>query len=93
MKPYYLISDDRTFAFSAENPTGTRGGGSRGGDCTKLRPTVTINPGETVTRSRHDPEHLVHRLCGPQLHSADVLGGLRLSQRGSPHFRLFRLRL
>ena len=49
MKPYYLISDDRTFAFSAENPTGTRGGGSPGGDCTKLRPTVTINPGETVT--------------------------------------------
>ena len=49
MKPYYLISDDKTFAFSAENPTGTRGGGSRGGDCTKLRPTVTINPGETVT--------------------------------------------
>ncbi len=49
MKPYYLISDNKTFAFSAENPTGTRGGGSRGGDCTKLRPTVTINPGETVT--------------------------------------------
>lgn len=49
MNPYFLISDTKTFAFSAENPTGTRGGGSRGGDCTKLRPTVTINPGETVT--------------------------------------------
>lgn len=49
MNPYYLISDDKTFAFSAENPTGTRGGGSRGGDCTKLRPTVTIHAGETVT--------------------------------------------
>ena len=49
MKPYAFLSDDLTFAFSAENPTGTRGGGSRGGDCTKLSPTVTIAPGETVT--------------------------------------------
>ena len=49
MKPYTLLSDDRSFAFSAENPTGTRGGGSRGGDCTKLSPTVTIPAGGTVT--------------------------------------------
>ena len=26
MKPYLLLTDDQTFAFSAENPTGTRGG-------------------------------------------------------------------
>ncbi|MBE5808073.1 MAG: DUF2961 domain-containing protein [Clostridiales bacterium] len=44
-----MISDARTFAFSAENPTGTRGGGGRGGDCTKLSPTVVIPAGETVT--------------------------------------------
>ena len=49
MRHYTLLSDDRSFAFSAENPTGTRGGGSRGGDCTKLSPTVTIKSGETVT--------------------------------------------
>ena len=49
MQSYTYISDDQTFAFSAENPTGARGGGSRGGDCTKLSPTVTIKPGETVT--------------------------------------------
>lgn len=49
MKPYTLITDSETFAFSAENPTGTRGGGSQGGDCTKLRPTVKIPAGETVT--------------------------------------------
>lgn len=49
MASYNRISDAKTFAFSAENPTGERGGGSRGGDCTKLRPTVTIKPGETVT--------------------------------------------
>ena len=44
-----MISNAKTFAFSAENPTGTRAGGSRGGDCTKLSPTVTIRAGETVT--------------------------------------------
>ena len=49
MRHYTLLSDDRSFAFSAENPTGARGGGSRGGDCTKLSPTVTIKSGETVT--------------------------------------------
>lgn len=43
---YALISGNETFAFSAENPTGVRGGGSRGGDCTKLRPTVQILPHE-----------------------------------------------
>lgn len=49
MKSYALLSDEQTFAFSPENPTGTRGGGARGGDCTKLSPTVTIQAGETVT--------------------------------------------
>lgn len=44
-----LIQDIKTFAFSAENPTGARSGGSRGGDCTKLRPCIDIAPGETVT--------------------------------------------
>ena len=46
MRPYVLLDDEETFAFSAENPTGTRAGGSRGGDCTKLSPTVTIHAGE-----------------------------------------------
>ena len=49
MKDYILADDVRTFAFSAENPTGVRGGGARGGDCTKLRPCIEIHPGETVT--------------------------------------------
>lgn len=49
MKPYCMIGNAKTFAFSAENPTGTRAGGSRGGDCTKLSPTVTIHAAETVT--------------------------------------------
>ena len=49
MNPYWMIGNAKTFAFSAENPTGARAGGSRGGDCTKLSPTVTIRAGETVT--------------------------------------------
>lgn len=38
-----------TFAFSGENPTGKKGAGSKGGDCTKLRPSICIKPGETAT--------------------------------------------
>ena len=49
MNPYCMVSNAKTFAFSAENPTGTRAGGSRGRDCTKLSPTVTIRAGEAVT--------------------------------------------
>ena len=49
MKSYLLLNNDRTFAFSAENPSGTRAGGSRGGDCTKLSPTIAIPAGKTVT--------------------------------------------
>ena len=49
MNNYCMIQKSKTFAFSAENPTGVRAGGSQGGDCTKLRPTVTIPAGGTVT--------------------------------------------
>ena len=49
MNNYCMIQNSKTFAFSAENPTGVRAGGSQGGDCTKLRPTVTIPAGKTVT--------------------------------------------
>ena len=45
----YEMNDRKSFGFSAENPTGTWGGGSRGGDCEKLRPCIDIAPGETVT--------------------------------------------
>ena len=62
MRPYMLLSDDRTFAFSAENPTGTRGGGSRGGDCTKLSPTVTIPAGKTVTLVEVDGPGMIQNM-------------------------------
>lgn len=48
MERYAMLSDDRTFAFSAENKAGERNGGSRGKDCEKLHPTVTIHPGQTA---------------------------------------------
>ena len=44
----YTLKKRTTFGFSAENPTGTRNGGTRGGDCEKLRPRIKIAPGETV---------------------------------------------
>lgn len=47
--PIYTMQDRTTFAFSAENPTGAKGGGTRGGDCEKLRPCIDIQPGETAT--------------------------------------------
>lgn len=62
MNSYTLISDAQTFAFSAENPTGTRAGGSRGGDCTKLRPTVTIHAGETVTLADTDGPGIIQHM-------------------------------
>jgi len=45
----YRMTDRRNFGFSAENPTGTKGGGTKGKDCEKLNPNVSIAPGETVT--------------------------------------------
>ena len=62
MKEYTLINNDKTFAFSAENPTGARGGGSRGGDCTKLSPTVTIHAGETVTLAEVEGSGLIQNM-------------------------------
>ncbi len=45
----YRMKNRSTFGFSAENPTGTRNGGTKGKDCDKLRPCIQIQPGETVT--------------------------------------------
>lgn len=45
----FTLHDRTTFAFSAENPTGTRNGGTRGKDCEKLCPCLSVKPGETVT--------------------------------------------
>ena len=36
MNNYCMIQNSKTFAFSAENPTGVRAGGSQGGDCKRF---------------------------------------------------------
>ena len=55
----YTIRNRKTFGFSAENPTGTRNGGTRGGDCEKLAPKIFIAPGETVTLCDVDGEGMI----------------------------------
>ncbi len=49
MEDFMIMNDSKTFAISAENPTGKRGGGTRGKDCEKLRPCIRVQPGETIT--------------------------------------------
>lgn len=57
----YQLKNRTTFGFSAENPTGSRNGGTRGKDCEKLNPTVNIRPGETVTLCEIDgPGMITH---------------------------------
>lgn len=57
----YHLTDHETFGFSAENPTGTRGGGTRGGDCTKLSACIGIEAGQTVTLADTDgPGMITH---------------------------------
>ncbi len=45
----YEMKNRRTFGFSAENPTGSKSGGTRGKDCEKLNPCLEIKPNEVVT--------------------------------------------
>lgn len=45
----FEIKKRKTFSFSAENPTGHRNGGTRGKDCEKLNPCISIPPGQTIT--------------------------------------------
>lgn len=57
----FKLLDRETFAFSAENPTGTRNGGSHGKDCEKLNAYLQIKPGETVTLcSTEGPGMITH---------------------------------
>lgn len=45
----YEMKNRRTFGFSAENPTGSKSGGTKGKDCEKLNPCLEIKPNEVVT--------------------------------------------
>jgi hypothetical protein len=48
MEDLTKITQATTFAFSAENPTGQKGGGSRGKPWEKLRASISVSPGETI---------------------------------------------
>ncbi len=45
----FTLENRTSFGFSSENPTGSRNGGTRGGDCEKLNACTTIPPHETLT--------------------------------------------
>ena len=45
----FRLLQRETFSFSAENPTGTRNGGTRGSDCEKLNAFCQVKPSETIT--------------------------------------------
>lgn len=58
----YQLKDRSTFAFSAENPTGTRNGGTRGKDCEKLNPCLLVKEGDTVTLCEVDGPGMITHL-------------------------------
>ena len=61
MPELFELTGDVSFAFSAENPTGEKGGGSRGKPWEKLRPCISIAPGETVTLAQAEgPAQIEH---------------------------------
>ena len=63
-----------TFGFSAENPTGSRNGGTRGGDCEKLNPCKYIEAGETYTLCETDgPGMITHMWFGANLNHGFIL--------------------
>ena len=57
----YEMKNRRSFGFSAENPDGSRNGGSRGKDCEKLSPKLTVAPDTAVTLCETDgPGMITH---------------------------------
>lgn len=57
-----IMRDRKSFAFSAENPTGERNGGTRGKDCDKLRACIQIEPHTTVTLCDTDGEGMINHI-------------------------------
>ncbi|MBQ4291047.1 MAG: DUF2961 domain-containing protein [Clostridia bacterium] len=56
------IKHGRTFAFSAENPTGERSGGSKGAPWEKNNAFVRIKPGETLTMMDTDGPGIIQSI-------------------------------
>jgi len=58
----FRLLEQETFAFSAENPTGSRNGGTRGHDCEKLNAYRDVQPGETVTMCEVDGPGMISHM-------------------------------
>ena len=57
-----------TFGFSAENPTGSKNGGTKGKDCEKLHPSAWVEAGGTITLCETDgPGMITHMWFGSNL--------------------------
>lgn len=89
----YQLKDRSTFAFSAENPTGTRNGGTRGKDCEKLNPCLLVKEGDTVTLCEVDgPGMITHLWFTGYIGHSFILGStgrvliFPVWKRRSPHF-------
>lgn len=69
---FTTISNRRSFGFSAENPTGVRGGGT--GGVNKPSPCRSISPGETITLAEIDGSgRIEHIWLGGKIHHALIL--------------------
>lgn len=56
------LKNAETFAFSAENKTGSRNGGSHALPHQKLSPCVSIDPGKTVTLLEMDDPGMIQSM-------------------------------
>jgi len=58
----FHLENRQTFAFSAENPTGSRNGGTRGKDCEKLSAYIEIQPGASATLCETDGPGMISHM-------------------------------
>lgn len=71
---YRIPNHRETFAFSGENPTGSRNGGTRGKDCEKLNACTWVEPGDTLTLVDTDgPGMITHIWLGGRLNHTAIL--------------------
>ncbi len=65
MSVFNITGKRESFAFSAENPTGSRNGGSKGKPCEKLHASVRVNCGDVLTLVDTDgPGMITHMWFG-----------------------------
>ena len=78
----FKMENRRNFGFSAENPTGTKGGGTRAKDCEKLSPCIQIQPGETVTLCDTDGPGMVTHMWFCLLYTSARQSAVLLKNNG-----------